>query len=72
MPTHKFNDEDKQKVVEFLNFIAARADFKLNTQEVIKYFKLLNHMQSQILPKIEKNVLEVVEVIEEEEGSEDN
>lgn len=72
MPSHKFNDEDKQKMVEFLNFIANKAEFKLNTQDVIKYFRLLNHMQSQILPKIEKNVLEVVEVIEEEEDSKDN
>ena len=66
MPNDKFNDDDKQKFVDFLNIVAKKAQFNMNTQEIISYFKLLNHMQSSILPKIDKNILEVVDVIEED------
>jgi hypothetical protein len=62
----KFSKEDKEKVVEFLNLIAKNAKFEMNTSEIIKYFKLLSHMQSSILPKIDSNILEVVRVVEPE------
>jgi hypothetical protein len=45
---------------------AKNAEFKFNTTEIIEYFKLLSHMQSKILPKIEANILEVVRVVEAE------
>ena len=60
----KFKDEDKDKVIEFLNLIATHGKFNLSTQEVIKYFQLLNYMQKIILPKIDANVMEVKRVIE--------
>lgn len=65
----KFNEDDKQKLIQFLNIVAKKAQFSMNTQEIIEYFKLLNFMQSVILPKVDKNIAELVEVIEPEEES---
>lgn len=59
-----FNEEDKQKFVDFLNVIAKSAKFEFKTEEVINYFKLLAHMQQKILPKLDANILEVKRVIE--------
>lgn len=62
---NKFTDEDKQKVVEFLNFLAKKS--KLNDvsfEETINFFKLLAHMQQQILPKIDANIFEIKKIVE--------
>lgn len=59
-----FNEEDKQKFIEFLNVVAKSATFQVKTEELIAYFKLLAHMQQKILPKIDANILEVKRVIE--------
>lgn len=63
---NNFNEDDKEKVINFLNMVAQKAEFKLSTQEVIEYFKLLAHMQQIIIPKINDHILEVVKVIEPE------
>jgi hypothetical protein len=63
----KFTEEDKQKFIEFLNTVAKSAEFKMKTEEIINYFKLLSYMQQKILPKIEANILEVKKVINAEE-----
>lgn len=63
-----FNEDDYKKITEFLNFVAKNAKFKVNTHEVIQYFGLLSHMQKEILPKVEKHILEVLEVHNNEEG----
>jgi hypothetical protein len=68
----KFNQDDKEKLIKFLNFIAKKSQFNVNTQEIIEYFKLLTHMQQVILPKVDKNILEIVEIIEEEENDVSN
>lgn len=69
---NKFNENDKEQFIKFLNYIADNAEFeKMKTRDVISYFKMLNHMQTQILPKIESNILEVVEVVEPEKKEED-
>jgi hypothetical protein len=60
----KFNEEDKQKFVEFLNIVAENAKFEFKTKDVINYFKLLAHMQQKILPKIDANTLEIKKVVE--------
>ena len=57
-----FSDSDKEKVIEFLNMIAGKAEFNMNTSEVIKYFQLLSYMQNELLPKISDNVFEIVSV----------
>lgn len=66
----RFNEEDYQKVVEFLNFVAKKAKFEVDTSEIIKYFGLLSHMQKHVVPKIENHILEVKEVIENEDKGE--
>jgi hypothetical protein len=60
----KFTEEDKKKVINFLNMVAKSAKFEFDTQQVIEYFKLLSHMQQTILPKIEDNILEIKRVVE--------
>ena len=61
---NKFTEEDKKSLVEFLNMVALKANFQMNTQDLIKYFKLLSFMQQELLPKISDNILEVVKVVE--------
>lgn len=62
---NKFNEKDKEQLIEFLNFIANKAEFnKMNTNEIIKYFRLLNFMQTQMLPKVDSNIMEIKRVIE--------
>lgn len=70
MTEMSFNEEDKQKFIEFLNTVAKHAEFKLNTVELVQYFKLLQHMQGRILPKLEANILEVLRVVEAEKAAE--
>lgn len=62
-----FSEEDKRKLVDFLNFVAKKAVFSVNTQEVIGYHKLLSFMQQELLPKIDKNILEIKEITEPKE-----
>lgn len=64
---NKFSEEDKKKVVQYLNMVAKKAEFNMNTQELIEYYKLLNYMQSELLPKIEANVMEVKSIKEDKE-----
>ena len=63
MLDNKFTEEDKKNVIDFLNMIAHHAEFKLNTQELIQYFKLLSKMQQVILPKIDANIFEIKRII---------
>ena len=62
-----FTEEDKNRVIELLNFIAKRAQFpNWTTDDTVKHFKLLAHMQQVVLPKIEAHILEVKEVVQAE------
>jgi hypothetical protein len=67
MSDMNFIEDDKQKLVEFLNMVAKHAKFELNTAEVIQYFKLLSHMQTKMIPKIDANILEIKRIIEAKE-----
>jgi|TARA_R110000851_G_scaffold293070_3_gene447635 hypothetical protein len=67
---NKFTEEDKKRFVEFMNMIAVKGEFKLNTQEIIKYFKLLSFVQQELLPKIDANIMEITKVVESEDSSE--
>lgn len=69
MGEHNFTEEDKQKLIDFLNMTAKHAKFELNTQEIIDYFKLLSHMQQKILKKVDANILEVKRIVEMKEDS---
>ena len=64
MSPMRMSEEDKQKLIEFLNLVAKHAKFRLNTTELIQYFKVLSYMQQKLLPKIEANILEVKQVVE--------
>ena len=64
MGEHNFTDEDKQKVIDFLNMVAEKAKFELDTKEVIRYYGLLSFMQKTLLKKVDLNVLEVKRVVE--------
>jgi len=64
---NSFKEEDKKKVIDFLNMVAVKAEMKLNTQEVIKYYGLLSFMQQELIPKIDANILEIIKVEESKE-----
>jgi hypothetical protein len=63
-----FTEEDKTKLVEFLNFVAERASFPdWTTKDTIRHFKLLAHIQQVVLPKIDANILEIGKVVQVKE-----
>jgi hypothetical protein len=64
MDKNKFTEKDKEKFVEFLNFVAKHAEFKLNTGELISYYGALSHMQQVMLPKIDSHILEIKKIVE--------
>lgn len=70
-PKKHFSEEDKQKVVQFLNMVAKNATFEMKTADIIEYFKLLSWMQQSLLPKIESHYFEVIRVHEPEEAGEE-
>lgn len=75
MTKNSFTEQDKEKIIEYLNFVAKHAKFNINTEEVINYYKHLSYIQSTILPKINDNILEIQRVVEpdqNESDSEDN
>jgi hypothetical protein len=68
---NKFTEEDKKMFTEFLNYVYANAEFNnMKYSDVVGSFKLLNYMQTKILPKIDANILEIIDVIESEETKE--
>lgn len=64
MSGRNFSEDDKTKTIEFLNYVAKFAKFEMNTEQLINYYKLLHHMQTSVLPKINDHILEVKRVIE--------
>ena len=72
MDKKHFGQEDYDKVVDFLNLIANKAEFKMNTSDVIKYFKLVSYMQQSILPKIKDHFFELEEIVNPGEPEENN
>jgi hypothetical protein len=65
LPTSKptFSEQDSEKLVELLNFIATNAKFNnLDVKSCIKFTKLLNWCQVELLPKIDAYKFEVVSV----------
>jgi len=68
---NNFNENDKKKLIEFLNLIAEKADFSnLKIADIIKIYGSLSYVQKEILPKIESNILEVIRITESNESSE--
>lgn len=67
---NKFTEEDKKKLLDFVNIVASKAKFEFNTTEVIKYFKLLSFIQQELLPKVDANIMEITKVVELKESEE--
>jgi len=66
-----FNASDKEKLIEFLNMLGTKAKLNdLSIGESIKFYGLLSYIQKELLPKIESNILEVIQVTEEESKEE--
>jgi hypothetical protein len=68
MNQHNFSEDDKEKLIEFLNFIAKhmtlgrKDDF--GVEESLKFTRLLSFMQQVLLPKVHENILEVKRIVE--------
>lgn len=65
----KFTEEDKDKLVKYLNLVHQKATLNLSPQDILNYAVLLGHVQKHILPKIEKNILEILEVTNNQESN---
>lgn len=64
MSDTRFTEEDRAKVVKYLNMVATHARFDHDTNELIEYFKLLSFMQKTLIPKIDSHVFEITKVVE--------
>lgn len=62
----RFKEEDKKKVVDFLNFVANKAKFEVNVKETIEFYSLLSYCQQTLLKKINAHVLDDIKVHEPE------
>lgn len=65
-----FDEKDKEKLVEFLNFISENAEFNLGVKEVVSFFNLLSWAQNVLLKKINENIMGTPKVIEPEAETE--
>ena len=64
---NRFKDEDKEKVVKFLNFIAKNAKFNdLDVKAVIEFYGLLSYCQQVLISKIDAHCAEIIKVHEPE------
>lgn len=58
-----FTDQDTEKLVEFLNFVATNAEFsKLDVKKMLQFTKLLNWFQTGLLPKMEAHKFEILSI----------
>ena len=62
MDKNTFKEQDKEKVILFLNHLAKHASFTHTLPQAIEFYKLLSYMQQVLVPKISDNILEVVTV----------
>ena len=58
-----FTSKDTEKLISLLNLVATHSEFnKLTVNNILEFARLLNWSQTQLLPKIEANVFEVLGV----------
>lgn len=62
-----FTEDDKAKIVKFLNLVAKHARFDVDTSELIDFFKHLQFMQQVVVPKVENNIVEIKQIVENKE-----
>jgi hypothetical protein len=71
MSNKSFVEKDKQSVIEFLNFVAKYAQFNnMSVQNNIEFYKLLQFMQTILLPKIDNNIFEFKKIHEDKKTEE--
>lgn len=64
---HKFTEKDKERLVKYLNFVFTKANFNMNSKEILEYHGLLSFMQKELLPKVEANIMEIKSIKEDKE-----
>lgn len=64
---NKFTDKDKERLIKYLNFVFTKANFNMNSKEVLEYHGLLSFMQKELLPKVEANIFEIKSIKEDKE-----
>lgn len=64
----QFNEQDKEKVVKFLNLLGEKANYNLSTKEVIEFFGYLTYLQKTLIPKIDANIFQIEKVVQVEEA----
>ena len=57
---HKFTEEDLAKLVSFMNLVHTTAQFSMSSQGAIDYFKMLNVLQTSVIPKIKAHIFEPI------------
>lgn len=63
----RFAEDDKKKLVEFLNFISEKAKFDgMDVKDTIQFFGLLSWSQQVLMKKIEANIMGVPKIIDPE------
>lgn len=61
-PLSSFTAADAEKLTQFLNFVANKAEFRVNVKEIIEFFKLLHWAQNELHKKVEGSVAEITAV----------
>lgn len=63
---NKFKEEDRKKLVAYMNSVHTHCKFNdMSQQQIIEHFKLLAYIQQEVIPKIEANILEIVALHED-------
>jgi len=71
MNKNTFSQQDYDVVIEFLNHVATKGEFKHTVKESIMFVKLLNKMQTEILPKIKDNIFQIEKVVTKKQSNEE-
>lgn len=59
-----FKEKDLENLTKLLNFIAEKAEFKVNVKETISFYGLMAWAQQELMKKIKDNILEIKKVHE--------
>lgn len=72
MKKDSFTQDDKERLVKFLNFLGTKAKFDgLSVQDVIDGYSHIAWAQTVLLKKVDAHIMEITRVIEDE-PQEDN
>ncbi len=57
-----FKEDDYNLLSNFVNFVSRNAEFRLDVKRTIELYNYLSKIQTELLPKVEANILEVGQV----------